>query len=248
MALCENGVGVARRKASSPGHKRYELEREIRAELRAIVRQYEELGKPLDRFEFAPGKPRTKPMYYVMFDMRKHWRIQGLVIKVKTIKLPDEAISDRILQLAQSVWHLKDRLRQLSKVSGSPVDVEKAVQQSRGILVCGDLANWKKHGASENRSGLNPKLDLIQFDTSRNGLVEFFYDGATKDKELLVEHPQPIPFKVEILIKDGSETLGNAVDFIWKAFQDWIPVISSLGILESEARETQALRAALLAP
>jgi hypothetical protein len=236
---------MAPRKAAALRHRRYELEREIRAELRAIVRQYEELGKPLDRFDFAPGRPASMPAYYVAFDMRQHKRIHGLVVRVNTITVPDETITGRILQFAQSVWHLKDRLRQFAKATASSVQVEEAVQQSPGLLVCGDLANWKKHGVNENRSGLTPRLDAIRLDTSRNGLVEFFYDSATRHKELLVVDPRPIPFTVDILINDGSASFGNAVDLIWQAFRDWLPVIKSLGLLESDDGESRALKEAL---
>ena len=148
--------------------------------------------------------------------------------------MPDEKIQDEVLQLAESVWQLKDRLKQWARVQRNHINVEKIALQNKYLLICADLANNKKHGGMDNRSGLGPKLDEVSFDTSKSGMLELFYEGDSKEKVLLVTNPVPISYSVNILTNNG-QSLGDAVGIISKAFIVWLPVIQQLNILSGNA-------------
>jgi len=62
-----------------------------------------------------------------------------------------------------------------------------------------------------------------------------------------VTNPVPIPFRVDILVGDGESGKGNAVAFIYNAFQEWVPLIRELGILDADDPECNALRSRLFA-
>ncbi len=219
---------------------------EIRSELRSILRSRRDLYAPLQRFErIADATSGTR--YCVLFDMTPRKAIQGLKLGgLKQLKLPDEPIHDRILEFAKAVWHLKDRLHQFGKATNQPTDLNAIADQSSNLLVAADLSNKKKHGRNENRSKLNPHLDLVAFDTSNSGPIELYYDGAMKDKELIITNPVPIPFTVDILVQDGNAVLGDAREIVNKGLLDWLPVIQQLGILADDDPETKALCAILL--
>ena len=179
--------------------------------------------------------------------MHRHIPIQGLKVgSLKVLKLPDERIQDCVLEFGKSVWHLKDWLHQFAKATNQGVDLEAIANQSTDLLITADLANKKKHGRNENRSKLNPTLDLVKFETSNSGPIEFYYNGAMKDKELVVTNPVPIPFSVDILIHDSNAILGDALKIINNALFDWLPVIQQLGILSADDSETRTLRSILL--
>jgi len=232
-------------KTNSPNPTVDDIANEIRAELRCILRARRDLYTPLERFEPITDSDGTT-RYYVLFDMNRRIRFQGLKLGgLKTYTVPDERIYDRILEFAKAVWHLKDRLYQYAKASKQPVDVDHVAKQSSDLLVCADLANKKKHGRNENRSQLDPHLGLVSFDTSKNGTIEMYYDGAMKDKELIVAKPVPIPYSVDILDQDDT-IIGDARVVINRGFNDWLPLIRQLGILSADDRETNALRSIFL--
>jgi hypothetical protein len=194
---------------------------EIRAELRSILRQRDDLHRPLDWFGLAEFKPVGVPRYYVLFDHNPRLVVTGLRLGgVGSLRLRDERILDRIFEYAKSVWHLKDRLKLWVKAKGFAIDVEAAANKSRNLLICADLANWKKHGENKNRSGLAPRIDYVTFDTSRSGGVELYFDGASKHQELLVANDVPIPFRAEAVSGNGAGTLGDAINIIDRAFED----------------------------
>ncbi len=207
----------------------------IRVELRSILRQRDCLRRPLQMFLPVANRTEGEPRYCVVFDNRSRRRIEGLRIRVKTIQLPDEKIHDDILNFAQSVWHFKDRLKQWTKIQNTATNIEELANRSIHLLVCADLANQKKHGGMGNRSGLLPELDLVTFDTSRSGMIEFFYDGTNREKELLVANSVPIPYTVDILTERATKSLGNATDYICKAFAYWVPIIQQLGITSEDS-------------
>ena len=124
-----------------------------------------------------------------------------------------------------------------------PVDVNAYAQRCPDLLICADLANWKKHGRSQNVSGCSPKLDAVHFDTSRSGVIEVFYDGASKEKELLVSNQVPIPWVIPVLVHDGLARLGDAVAIIAHAFEFWRSLVEQIGVLGGQDREATALRA-----
>lgn len=218
---------------------------EIRTELRGILRIRRDLYTPIGRFD-PISESSGGLRYYVVFDLHERKIIHGLKMNsVVSLKLPDEAIRDRILEFAKAVWHLKDRLHAFAKSTKQAVDMDAIANGSNSLLIVADLANKKKHGQSGKRSQFNPCLDGVVFDTSNSGPVEFFYDGALKEKELIVTNPVPIAFSVSVLNQDNNNVLGDARDIINKAFFDWLPVIKKLGILKQDDPETRALRSIL---
>ncbi len=208
--------------------------RGIQVELRSIIRQLKTLYQPVKSFQHVPNSPQGIPQYYVIFDNNPLRKINGLKACIKILKLPDEKIQDEVLRLAESVWQLKDRLNQWARVQRNHINVEKIAQQNKYLLICADLANNKKHGGMDNRSGLGPKLDEVSFDTSKSGMLELFYEGDSKEKVLLVTNPVPISYSVNILTNNG-QSLGDAVGIISKAFIVWLPVIQQLNILSGNA-------------
>ena len=217
------------------------IAKEIRVELRSIIRQIASLRRPLEMFQMMQNRSSGSPKYRVVFDNRPLRKIQGLQICTKRITLPDEKIEDDVLNLTQSVWHLKDRFQQWAKIQSIRIDIEAVINQNKHLQVCSDLANKKKHGRTENRSGLSPYLSLVNLDTSKSGVIEIFYDGSFKEKELLVTNDVPIPYTVEILVNDETKSLGNAVDYICKAFHCWLPVIQEMAILNENDPESSEL-------
>jgi hypothetical protein len=215
---------------------------EIRTELRSILRQKEDLHRPLEWFGLDESRPEGDPRYYILFDQNPRLVITGIRLGgLGKLTIPDERIIDRIYDYAKSVWHLKDRLKTWAKIGCSSVNVEAKASKSRNLLICADLANWKKHGDLDKpRSGLEPCIRAVTFDTSQSGGIEQYYDGATKRQEVLVAKNVPIPYHAEVVGTSGS--LGDAVQIIDQAFQDWLPVIQSLGVLTAGDKESDYLR------
>jgi hypothetical protein len=228
-----------RGKTTSPSKSK--IASEIRVELRSILRQLDDLRKPIRKFDKLPHSRPGQPSYYVHFGGHSHRIING-GRRFSSLGLPDERITDAVLSLAMSVWHLKDRLHQWKKASALKEDVEGYAKTCMELLVCADLANWKKHGCSGTKSGCNPRLGVVHFDTSRSGVTGLFYNGANKTKELLVTNPVPIPFEIPVLKGNEEETLGTAAVLIAKAFEHWKPLIKRIGVLDSQDRESMALR------
>jgi hypothetical protein len=219
---------------------------EIRAELRSIIRQREDLRKPLAWFGKVDSRPEGDPRYYVLFDQNPRLAVSGLRLGgCNHLRFPDERIIDRVLEFAKSVWQLKDRLKLWVKTQGLSTDIEVEANKSQHLLISADLANWKKHGENKNRSGLAPHIETVSFDTSRSGALELYHDGATKHQELLVANNIPIPYRVEVCGNGGALQLGDAVDLIDKGFQEWLPVIQSIGVLSASDNESAYLRSTL---
>jgi hypothetical protein len=137
---------------------------------------------------------------------------------------------------------LKDRLNHYAKATGSAINADAWANGNYYLQICGDIGNLKKHGHNQNFSGANPKaVPEITFDTSRSGALEFYCDGATKQRELLVSDTSPIPYRVDVV--DGAGNfLGSAADIIRTGFDHWLPVIWQLGILAGADREDENLR------
>jgi hypothetical protein len=221
------------------------ISQELRAELRSIICQFIDLRKPFDIFEVEPDRSSDGPRYYVNFTRRAHRKFTGLKLAgLGTLYTPSERITDAVCSVAKSVWHLKDRLHQWTKATNSQGDADAWSKTSEHLLVCSDLANWKKHGRHENRSKLSPRLTQVAFDTSRSGPIEMFYDGAIKEQELLVTNPVPIAYRVEMEYSDGR-AIPDAVDVIHLGFRHWIPFIQKHRILEGDNPETKVLRETL---
>jgi len=56
--------------------------------------------------------------------------------------------------------------------------------------------------------------------------------------ELTATHPNPVPYRVEIVSGDGKICFGNAVVVITQGFGYLIPLIRQLGVLKDD-RESQ---------
>jgi len=216
---------------------------EIRSELRSVLRQRDDLRKPLQRFGEVESRPHDVPRYYVLFDENPRLVVSGLRLGgCEEVSLADERIIDRVFEFAKSVWHLKDRLKLWVHAQGLGFKVEAEAEKCHTLLVCADLANRKKHGTNRNRSKIDPRIETVKFDTSRSGGIELYYDGATKHQELLVTDPAPIPYRVDVVADGGTRNLGNAADLIDHAFSEWLPMIQRLGILSSSDGESEYLR------
>jgi hypothetical protein len=181
---------------------------EIYMELRGIVRQRSHLRRPIDMFMPIKSVPEGQPRFRVVFDTCPPKIIRGLKIPGTKLKLPDEKIADDVINYAKSVWHLKDRLKIWTKLNECNLDIEKYAEKNINLMVCADLANKKKHGCSSNRSGFDPSLNIeIEFDTSKNGLLELFYKGSLREKELLVSIPVTCSPKTVPVESSGSYLL-----------------------------------------
>ncbi len=198
------------------------LEREIRS----IERQYRALKKPIEDFEILDSLSPPIGLRY------------GSVL---CIVIPHEGILDEILNFAQSVWHFKDYLKDAAPAQSKAI--ETFAEQTADLKVCADLANEKKHSSlNRPRSKQSPKLGItrdgspmvgvVAFDTSRNGMIEFAYNGKTKRHRFWVTHQIPISFYTDVLVSAdrGPISSGNAVDFVYSAFQQWEQLMQQLKI------------------
>ena len=200
-----------RRKKLSPN----QIAEEICTELRSIIRQQNSLRRPFELFQPIENRPESGPKYCVVFDNHPPREVSGLKFGSRHITIPDERVHDDVLRFGQSVWQLKDRLKQWANIQKIETDIEFIANESIHLRVCSDLANKKKHGGSRNRSGLFPRLSLVTLDASKSGALELLYGGLKKEKELLVTKCVPIPYRVEILIGDDRDTLREAEPLIW---------------------------------
>lgn len=237
------------------------ISQEIRSELRRIIRKYNELTRPLQLFRVVDTRPDGAPKYQVCFDLYPHEPTgSGLRMSSKKVCQPDERLQDLVYDFAGSVWHLKDRLhawgRARSLLYVKPKRIEDHAKDSPELLITADLITRKKHAAHENRSGIDPCLDVIQLDTSASGRIEYWYNGAVKETILLVTDPTPIPFCIDICEGNGlgqpksdpplpEERIGNAANVIWTGFRHWIPLIKEFKIFTSGDPEYIALAAIL---
>lgn len=238
-----------------------EIATDFRNEVRRIIRNWYGLQMPVETFRKVE-RPEGRPNIQVCFgpsllgNNPPEESAIGLQTRVKRITLPDERIRDRFHDFAGSVWHLKDRIQMWERVKRTPkVIVERRINEHidecRDLQICGDLISKKKHGAREERSGLQPWLSLTSFDTSKNGPVEFWYDGKVKEAVLLVTTASPVPYRVDVYRGDDPSIdrqrphegakIGNAVDIIFAGFMHWLPLIRDVGILESDEPENNAL-------
>lgn len=147
-----------------------------------------------------------------------------------TNSLDYEEIQKNIIAFAGAVFHFKERLAAWAKksnVSMTPT-ISEIAENNVSLLVCGDLFNYKKHGGCENRSKLSPLLSGATLKTE-GGPIGLRFDGKMKSGEL----DRSVPFVVEIYCSE-NRTLGNAVEFISKAFSIWTPIMRQIGLLRQE--------------
>ncbi len=238
------------------------ISREIGSEIRRILRKWYSLKTPIQTFREV-DRPAGRPSIEVYFGTSllgpsPHDSTSvGVQDKsIGTLGLPDERINDALHHFAGSVWHLRDRIRRWDRARGTSPEVvkrriTKLIGESRDLQICGELITEKKHGAREDRSGLQPWLSGTHFDTSKNGAVEFWYDGAVKEAYLLVTIANPVPYRVDVYRGDDpaidrerpdeGAKIGDAVDIISSGFRAWLPLIRDLGILDGDGPEENAL-------
>jgi hypothetical protein len=215
---------------------------EIKAELRNILHNLCELLRPINRFYTSPDRPVGEPRHFVCFDSSPHREVMGLRTSILQMSFPVETITEHVALLAASVWHLKDRLNHYAKATRAATDSDAWANSDRNCQICGDIGNHKKHGHNQNHSGLSPQLvPEIVFDTRRSGLLEFYYNGATKQRELLVSNAVPIPYRVAVADGAGN-VIGDAAAIIRAGFDHWLPLIHQLGVLAGAGRDDAALR------
>jgi len=201
---------------------------QLEGEIRGIKKHYEELSTPSTSFRIIG--PKTP--------------IQGLRYGgVGFFTYPDEVILDKVYVFAQRVWQFKDYIKSFTgqkEKRNNPV--EQFAGSVKNLLICADLGNAKKHCDLDHpRTKLSPQLGVftneahigvVQFDTSKNGMVEFTYDGRRKRQSLGVQKPIPIPFRVDIIVSDENalSSKGDAVEFIYTAFKQWEPLLKKMNV------------------
>ena len=80
-----------------------DVAREIRIELRSILRQKEFLAKPFDHFTLLVRLPENEPRYYVNFGGNQPRRLNGLKISAKQLMTPNEHITDEIYLFTSAI-------------------------------------------------------------------------------------------------------------------------------------------------
>lgn len=173
--------------------------------------------------------PSKGPRYYILFDLKPSRPINGLKHKsLNNFSLHDETIQGKVYELAKAVWHLKDRINQWHRFQSIKLDVNHTTNNCKELLICSDLANHKKHGRNPNKSGLNPYVGLVNFDLSNNGNTEIYYDGAAKQKEVLVEFNAPVPYTINLNKLDDDTIIDSATTVIMTGFKQWIPILNRI--------------------
>jgi len=218
---------------------------EIKTEIRNILHNLCELLRPLNQFYTSPQRPPGVPRHFVCFDRSTHREVMGLRSRMLRLTIPIESMSDRVALTAAAVWHLKDRLNHYAKATDSEADSTAWANSNRNTQLCGDIGNHKKHGHNQNFSGRSPKIaDGVELDVSQSGVIELYYNGATKLRELLVSEPSPIPFRINV-VDSTNAVIGNSTDIIRDGFDHWLPLIDQLGILAGGGKDDVTLREVL---
>lgn len=217
----------------------------VRAALRSIARDWQALRAPLPVDPVTPDSS-TGSLGYRVRGAESH-----------------EELLEHVLQFAGRVWQLKDGLIKWLKtrpalrmtftepgtsrtvVGGggrhSEKTIEDAAKLSLPLLLCADLYNTHKHYDDCNRSGYQPFLNGVRFQTADAGAVGIRYDGARKIAELLVTKPSPMPFCIEILSGNLNVEFGDAVVVIGRAFRHWLPLIRQMGLLSPSGVADKAI-------
>ncbi len=221
-------------------------------EVRSAIRQIEEARSPIVDFQEASKSSSDAPRFYIADAPGPRRMVQGLRVGVKILTIPDERREDLLYQAVGTVWQLKDHLSAYLHAPGtSPSKAEAnrtvnaVVDDSMPLKLCADLFNLKKHGENRNRSGLDPEIGEIAYNLDQSGVVEIYYDGLTKQKELLVSNPAPITVVADIRSRATKEKVGYITEVIVQAFQAWVPLVRTSGALATADGETKAVSSAI---
>jgi len=243
------GHMAKRRKLQKGGRRRSrssgDVAEKLRAALRSIIREWKTLRKPLPVEEVPNPIPKGGQRY----------RVRGAQSY--------EEIQERIIRFAGRVWQLKDGLiswlqtkpdMQLvfadantnSTLVGTGGEnakptIEEAAEFSLPLLLCADLYNTHKHYTDCNRSGYQPFLSGVQFDTSKAGTCGIQYDGARKTGDITVSRPDPVPIRAAILSRNTPVDFGDAVVNVTRAFNHWIPLVRQMELLSPNDRGDKAI-------
>jgi hypothetical protein len=230
-----------------------EVAREVRVELRSILRQFEDLRRPITRFHKVENRPVGRPQFHVEFDAGPLTDFIGLHLgELLSLGLPDERIHDAAYELAKSIWQLKDRLRKWVVAANRPEteeEVEDYAARSTEMLVVADLANWKKHGElGKYRCGDRPRIDIIEFNLSNSGKVECYSHGGSKQRALFVERNAPIGFTIPIVFDRPDPLTLDGMQVFSAAIDHWKPFIHQVQVLQLNDGESIYLRDLLVPP
>lgn len=214
----------------------------VLVELRSILRQQTDLAIPRREYKLDTSRGDSGPRYYLRRDARPNRVINGLRFKTKTMHLDDEPVIDMALSLSKSLWHFKDYIKKLISTSCVDCNLEEELRTKEYLLICADLANRKKHAENKNRSKIDPRIGLVKYDLTQVGEVELFYDGKSKDWELIVTHPNEIPFEVQIEGPGRQVLFTDARQVFCNAFDEWKGILSEHGLLDSDDETCQMLK------
>jgi len=209
----------------------------VRAALRSIIRDWNSLHAPLPVDEISTPIPNGA----------QRFRVRGAQSY--------EELQEQILEFAGRVWQFKDGLIKWLEAqpdlqlgfSDANTDstvvgtggknarqtVEELAKICPPLLLCADLYNSYKHYTDCDRSGYQPYLSGVQFDTSTAGICGIQHDGSRKMGDVTVANPSPVPIRVSILSRNQSVDFGDAVVNIARAFRHWFPVVRQMNLLSA---------------
>lgn len=219
--------------------------KKLRIALRSIIRDWNLLSKSL-LIDESNEDPKSGA---------QRFRIRGADCY--------EELQEKIVEFAGQVWQLKDGLinwlktqpnleivisiekTNLKVVGKGGQDAERTIEEAAKIntplLLCADLFNTHKHYTDCNRSGYQPFLSGVKFDTSKSGVCGIIYDGPRRTGDITVSNPNPVKMRIEILSRNQPVNLGDAVVNVGRAFKYWIPIIRQMNLLSPNNREDQAI-------
>lgn len=228
-----------------------EIGEKLRAALRSIVRDWRALRNPLPVDAISP-RPGSGAQSFQVRGAESH-----------------EDLLERAIKLAGRVWQLKDGLikwlaaRPSFRIvvtdantgsvfvgtggEGAERTIEETAKLSLWLLLCADLYNTHKHYDNCNRSGYQPFLNGVHFDTSKAGGMGIRFDGATKTGEMTVANATPIPVRIEVASRNHPVSFGDAIVVIGRAFQHWVPLVRQMGLLVPPDRADVAILDDLIA-
>ena len=127
-------------------------------------------------------------------------------------------------------WSLKDYLKSLFKDHGVDAQlVEDAVNTSRELSICADLANRSKHpDPNRSRSGRFPKLGKVGFDIPQNALRSIAL-AASNEYSIAVEQPELVRYRAPVLDQSGNK-IADAIEICTRALDQWRDLVRRHGL------------------
>ena len=128
-----------------------------------------------------------------------------------------EEVEDSMCNLLIWVWNAKDYLKKRAVAIGKRGQlVEQAANKDRSLMICADLANRLKHGASRksSRSHLNPRLGNVSFRIPQETIGSLTFGAYEVDVD--VKDPNQVNFSLPV-IGNTDDDIGDAFDIAEKA-------------------------------